>query len=96
MNIEKIHGLNKIYKANKKSSVKKTSQVNKGDHVSISADAMKNAEIARLKEAVTLAPDVRMDRVNELKAKINDPAYFNDDSVLHKLSDKIAESLGLK
>jgi len=96
MNINSIKGLSNIYKANKKNPVKKTGQVIKGDKVSISAEALKSAEVDRLKDVVKSTPDVRMDLVNELKAKINDPDYFNNDSVLHKLSTKVAESLGLK
>jgi negative regulator of flagellin synthesis FlgM len=43
-------------------------------------------------ELVSAAPDVREDRVAELKAKIDDPAYINE-TLLNGTVDKIIDVL---
>ena len=95
MNIDRINRLNKIAQPKKKGPVSKSGPARGRDTVSLSSEALRNAEIEKYKEIAKSSPDVRMDRVNELKAKINDPAYFNDESVLRSLTDNIADSLGI-
>jgi negative regulator of flagellin synthesis FlgM len=60
--------------------------------VSISKEAFKKADWLSVVETVSAAPDVRTDRVAELKAKINDPAYINE-SLLNGTADKIIDVL---
>jgi negative regulator of flagellin synthesis FlgM len=60
--------------------------------VSISTEALKKAEWLRAIEIVSVAPDVRADRVAELKAKINDPAYVTD-ALMNATADKIVDVL---
>lgn len=96
MNIERISGLNNVYKPKKSDPVRKTEATRGKDTVSLSPEARANAEIEKYKEIARNAPEIRTDRVNELKAKINNPEYLNDEGVLRSLTDRIAESLGLK
>jgi negative regulator of flagellin synthesis FlgM len=64
------------------------------DSISISQEALEKAERVRVTGLVETAPDVRSERVAELKAKINDPSYINN-RILEATADKIMESLGL-
>ncbi|MCK4906272.1 MAG: flagellar biosynthesis anti-sigma factor FlgM [Spirochaetes bacterium] len=96
MNIDRINGLNKINKPGKKAPVQKASSIVGKDTVSLSKEALFKAEVEKYKEIAKASPDIRTDRVNELKAKINDPNYLNDGEVLKALSENIAKSLGLK
>ncbi|MDR3303930.1 MAG: flagellar biosynthesis anti-sigma factor FlgM [Treponema sp.] len=64
------------------------------DTISVSTDAMEKAELYRVGEIVAATPDVRADRVAELKKKINDPSYIND-TILNATADKLMEAFGL-
>ncbi|GHV40636.1 hypothetical protein AGMMS50268_13140 [Spirochaetia bacterium] len=71
------------------------SQSVNSDSISLSSEAIEKSELYRAIEVVAAAaPDVRADRVAELKAKINDPAYIND-RIINATADKIMESFGL-
>ncbi|MDR3357242.1 MAG: flagellar biosynthesis anti-sigma factor FlgM [Spirochaetaceae bacterium] len=60
--------------------------------VSISKEAFKKADWLNAIELVSAAPDVRTDRVAELKSKINDPAYINE-ILLNGTVDKVIDVL---
>jgi negative regulator of flagellin synthesis FlgM len=62
--------------------------------VSISQAAVNRADFLRALEVVRSAdaPDVRADRVAELKAKINDPAYINE-SIIKLTADRVVDLL---
>ena len=60
--------------------------------VSISKEALKKADWLNVIELVSAAPDVRADRIAELKAKIDDPAYI-DDTLLNGTVDRIIDVL---
>jgi negative regulator of flagellin synthesis FlgM len=60
--------------------------------VSISKEAFEKADWLNAMELVSAAPDVREDRIAELKAKINDPAYINE-TLLNGTVDKIIDTL---
>jgi negative regulator of flagellin synthesis FlgM len=60
--------------------------------VSISTEALKKSEWLSAIEIVSAAPDIRADRVAELKAKINDPAYITD-ALSYATADKIIDVL---
>lgn len=60
--------------------------------VSISKEAFKKADWLNAIEIVSAAPDVRADRIAELKAKIDDPAYINE-TLLNGTVDKVIDIL---
>ncbi len=62
----------------------------KGDSISISQDASFKAELFRASEIAKAAPEIRGDRVAELKARIDQPGYI-DAAVLSLTADKILE-----
>jgi negative regulator of flagellin synthesis FlgM len=64
----------------------------KGDSISISQDASFKAELFRASEIAKASPDIRSDRVAELKAKIDQPGYI-DEAMLSLTADKIMEQL---
>jgi negative regulator of flagellin synthesis FlgM len=63
-----------------------------GDTVSISKEAYKKADLLNAREIVYSAPDARASRIDELKAKINDPAYITE-TLLKNTADKIIDVL---
>jgi negative regulator of flagellin synthesis FlgM len=64
------------------------------DSISLSSEAKEKSELYQVVELVSSAPDVRLDRIAELKEKINDPGYL-DDRIINATADKIMESFGL-
>jgi negative regulator of flagellin synthesis FlgM len=64
------------------------------DSINLSPEALEKAEIYRASALAAAAPDTRAQRVAELKAKIDDPAYIND-RILEATADKILEAFGL-
>jgi len=60
--------------------------------VNISRAALEKAEQFRVIEIVNSAPDVRAERIAEIKAKINDPDYINEE-MISKTADNIMDML---
>jgi negative regulator of flagellin synthesis FlgM len=65
----------------------------KSDSINLSSEAMEKSELYRVSELVAAAPDVRSDRIAELKEKINDPQYLNE-RIIDATADKILQSFG--
>jgi negative regulator of flagellin synthesis FlgM len=63
-----------------------------GVTVNISNEAFKKADWLNAVAIVSAVPDVRSDRVSELKAKINDPAYISQ-TLLEGTVDKVIDVL---
>jgi len=95
MVIDKIGNINNIVEPKNTKSVSKTKSTGKADSIQISSEAKNAAEVARYAKIVQDAPDIRADKVREIKAKIEDGSYdkFTDDKVLQMVADKIANSL---
>ncbi|MDR2631495.1 MAG: flagellar biosynthesis anti-sigma factor FlgM [Spirochaetaceae bacterium] len=75
----------------------RSSQVNpseKTDSITFSQEAVEKGDLYHAIELVASAPDMRLDRIEELKQKINDPAYLND-TLIKATADKIMDAFGL-
>ena len=94
MVIEKIGNINNISETKKgKPAAGKKDDI-KGDSIQISNEGKIAAETAKLTQVVKDTPDVRVERIRELKQKINDGTYdFNDNKMLEMVADKIANFL---
>ncbi len=64
------------------------------DSIEISSEARVLAEEMYLSEIAAGTPDVRADRVAQVKEKLQDPSYLSA-SVISSTADKIMESFGL-
>ena len=94
MVIDKIGNIKNIIEPKKSKPVSKQKDVNKNDSIQISTEGKKAAEIAKDSQLVNKAPDIRLDKVNEIKSKIADGSYdFNDAKVLEMVADRIANFL---
>lgn len=91
MTIDRLNSIDPIRDPQKPSLGGKAEKA-RGDSISISSDASQKAELYKTFELAKSAPDVRADRVAELKAKINDPGYI-DDAVVSMTADKIIDQL---
>lgn len=91
MPIDKINStepISQIQRPNYKAKVAKTEQIK--DTISVSSAAKQGAELLRVRDMVAQAPDIRTDRLNEVRAKLNDPNYLNS-GVIEGLADKLME-----
>ncbi len=64
------------------------------DSIEISSEARAMAEDLYLSEIAAATPDVRADRVAQVKEKIQDPSYLSAD-IISSTADGIMESFGL-
>ncbi len=94
MDIDKIGPINNINNYNKLNKKEPINKSESKDSVNISKEALNMAETNRAMDIVNSTPDVRTDRINEVKAKINNPDYIND-AVNNSLADKIMRALNI-
>ena len=88
MTIERVGVPDPISKFNKAGKTSRPPKTQGKDTISLSEDARLKAEIYSATESAKLAADIRMDRVEEVKRKLEDPAYVSD-----KLVEDLAEKL---
>ena len=95
MVIDKIGNINNIVDPKGTKSVPKGKQTKKADSLEISSTGKQAAEISKYTQIVKDAPDIRSDKVDEIKQQIKDGTYekFNDNKVLEMVADKIANAL---
>ncbi|GMO51076.1 MAG: flagellar biosynthesis anti-sigma factor FlgM [Termitinemataceae bacterium] len=92
MTIGRVGSLDHIEPVKPGSKVIQPVKTNQSDSVSISNEALKKSDFISALEIVKAAPDVRADRVAEMKAKINDPSYITE-TLLNGTVDKIVDML---
>ena len=94
MTIGRIDSIDPIQPGKKPGQNNRVSEAARSDSISVSAEAVKKADLYQAIELVSAAPDVRSDRVAELKQKINDPAYINY-TIIRATADKILDAFGI-
>lgn len=92
MSIDKIGSVNNMNDYSKINSSSKAKKVVTSDSVNISNQAAELSENKRIMNMIKEAPDVRADRVKELKAKMEDPNYI-DKNMVNFVADKILDNL---
>jgi|PlaIllAssembly_1097288.scaffolds.fasta_scaffold1948542_1 negative regulator of flagellin synthesis FlgM len=92
MTIERLGPVDPLQNPRKTSRSERASQANGSDSVSLSKEAVEKGEAFQAYELARTAPDVRADRIAELKSKIDDPAYINE-AVVQITAEKIIDQL---
>lgn len=83
MRIDAVNRVSQLYQANSTKKVTKQKSAEKYDSVQISQTG-RDYQVA--KAAVATVPDVRMDRVNEIKSRLQNGTY---DVSMEMLADKL-------
>jgi negative regulator of flagellin synthesis FlgM len=94
MTVERIGPLDptsNVKKAEKPSKLKPKSDV---DSINVSQEARSKSEVFKAQEAAKAAPDVRADRVAEVKRKLQDPSYPSQE-VIEKTAEGILKSFDI-
>ena len=94
MTIEPLGPIDPIHKLNQTNKAERPQRSEGKDSVSFSDEARLRAEVYRISEEVKATEDVRADRVAEVKQKLQDPNYI-DDEVIDTVADRIMDMLDI-
>ncbi|OHD12103.1 MAG: hypothetical protein A2086_04610 [Spirochaetes bacterium GWD1_27_9] len=94
MSIDKIGSVNNYNGYAKINKVNQQNNVKSSDSVDISSEALDVAEKNRILEIVKSAPDVRVDKIKEIKEKLKNPNYIND-TLVKGTADNIMKTFGI-
>jgi negative regulator of flagellin synthesis FlgM len=94
MTIDRIGPVDPLSRFNKTEKTVRSELKEKTDSIDVSSEAKKSAELLQTMETVKLAPDVREDRIAEVKARLQDPNYIND-TVVDSVADKLMDLFGI-
>lgn len=90
-NVNRVNNESKINKTNVKRDADASSRL---DDVQISDEARQKADMARIQNILDNTPDVRQDRIDEVKARMERGDYDNEE-VMNKVAEKLMKVLGL-
>lgn len=94
MMIDKLGSLDPIQKYGKAGKVNRTNEGVQKDSVEVSPEARAKSEIFMATEVAKAAPEVRLDRIEEVKLKLQNPDYVNE-AILTAVAEGILRSLGI-
>lgn len=93
-----INGVNNVTQLNNVQNIRKTDNSAKvkaeSDSISVSKEAVEMAEAYYMDKVAADTPDVRADRIAEVKAKIKDPSYLSN-AIIQSTAEKLMTSFGL-
>jgi negative regulator of flagellin synthesis FlgM len=93
-----INGVNNVSQVNNVQNLRKTEGPVKArdtsDSISVSKEAKEMAEIYYMDKVAAETPDVRADKIAEIKEKIKDPSYLSD-ATIKSAADKFLSAIGL-
>lgn len=94
MTIERMGPIDPIQKFNKPEKVNKPQAQRAGDSITVSDEAKVRAELLQAVDQVKSMPDIRQDRVDAVKARLEDPSYI-DDRVISLVADEIMSAFDI-
>ena len=94
MSIERLGPVDPVQRYSTTAKTKAPQSRRENDSVAFSEEAKMKAEIFRISEQVKAAPDVRLDRVEEVKRKLEDPNYI-DEKVVEHVAEQIVDMFNL-
>ncbi len=93
-----INSVTNVTQVNNVQNLRKTEATSKvvreSDSISISQEAKDMAEALYMEKVANETPNVRADRIAEVKEKIKDPNYLNN-AVINSAADKFLSAIGL-
>lgn len=92
MMIDRVGSIDPVQPNKKTGRANQAAETPKTDSIDISSEAVEKAELYRIKELAAASPDVRAEKVAELKARIDDPSYLSSE-VIASTADKLIDAL---
>ena len=90
MTIDKLGPIDPVSKFNKTEKVDKPLKNERTDSISFSEEAKSKGEVYKVSEEVKLSPEIRQDRIDEVKKKLQDPSYIND-KVVEAVAERVID-----
>jgi len=94
MTIERLGPVDPVQRYSQTEKTKAPQSKRENDSVAFSQEAKQKAELFRIAEQVKASPDVRMDRIEEVKRKLEDPNYI-DNKVVEHVAEQIMDMFDL-
>ncbi|MDR3123521.1 MAG: flagellar biosynthesis anti-sigma factor FlgM [Treponema sp.] len=94
MTVDRIGPLDPIQPGKKPGRSGQVSRSENTDSIHLSSEALEKSELHQARELVFASADVRAERIQEMKSKLNDPSYINE-TVLKATADKIMDVWGV-
>jgi negative regulator of flagellin synthesis FlgM len=94
MKIDRIGYSEPIQPGKKPGRGEPVNQTTESDSITLSPEAREKSELYQAIKAVSVASDMRLDRIEEIKQRINDPSYINE-RIISATADKIMDVFGL-
>ena len=94
MTIERLGPVDPVQRYNQTDKTQRSAPKAENDSIAFSEEAKSRAELLRVADQVRQAPDVRMDRVEEVKRKLQDPNYI-DEVVVEHVAEQIMDMFSL-
>jgi negative regulator of flagellin synthesis FlgM len=94
MTVDRIGSLDPIQPGKKPGRSGQVSRSENIDSIYLSSEALEKSDLHQAKELIFAAADVRAERIQEMKSKINDPSYINE-TILKTTADKIIDTWGI-
>ena len=92
MTIDKLGSINPLQHYNRPEKAAKPASKGEKDSISVSSEARAMGELYQVSEIVKNTDDIRLDRIEEVRRKLEDPSYMND-AVINIVADKIMEDV---
>ena len=94
MMINKVGNIQNVIEPKKSKPVAEKDNVSRADSAHISIEGKQAAEFARNLQMVNESPDIRVDKIREIKEKINNGTYdFDDRDIINKVAEKLTAVL---
>ncbi|TVR00928.1 MAG: flagellar biosynthesis anti-sigma factor FlgM [Spirochaetaceae bacterium] len=94
MSIERLGPIDPVQRFNQTTKSAKPQAKAASDSIAFSDEAKLRAELLQMSEQVRDASDVRMDRIAEVRKKLEDPSYIND-TVVNSVAERIMDAFGI-
>ena len=94
MTIERVGSPDPFSRPKKAQRPVRADKGSSADSINVSAGAKEKAEVYQATEIAKASPDIRMDRIEEVKRKLEDPTYLSN-KVIDELADKLMEYFNL-
>jgi negative regulator of flagellin synthesis FlgM len=94
MTVERIGPLDPTSNIKKTERPSRTNRKSDVDSINVSEEAKSKAEVLKATEITKKASDIRLDRIEEVKRKLQDPSYPSR-QVIETVADNILKSFGV-
>jgi len=94
MTVERIGPLDPPQNSKKTNKPARPTAKSDVDSINVSQEARKLAAASKAQESMKAAPDVRVDKVEEAKRKLQDPSYPSQE-VIEKTAEGVLKTFGI-